>query len=123
MKRVEDWLKQAERDLEEAKHAKAGGYYELACFLSQQSAEKAIKALLQLNGLEKRGHSISHLIQNPPADIFQCATFLDKQYVLTRCPDVYPEGSPYEFYTEKDADDCMNCAVKILNWVKGEMQK
>ncbi|WP_225905782.1 HEPN domain-containing protein [Stygiolobus caldivivus] len=28
-KRVEDWLKQAERDLEEARFANSGGYYEL----------------------------------------------------------------------------------------------
>ncbi|MGC9106518.1 MAG: HEPN domain-containing protein [Thermoprotei archaeon] len=121
MKRIDDWLKQAERDLEEAKYAKSGGYFELSCFLSQQCAEKAVKALLQHKGIERRGHSITHLLENPPTDILQCATFLDKQYVPSRYPDVYPEGSPYEYYTERDAEECINCALKILNWVKREI--
>jgi HEPN domain-containing protein len=123
MKRAEDWIKQAERDLEEAKYAESGGYYELACFLSQQCAEKAVKGLLQFRGVEKRGYSISHLLENPPEDVLQCAIFLDKQYTPSRYPDVYDEGSPYEYYTQKDAEECINCAIKILNWVKGETSK
>ncbi len=123
MKRVEDWIKQAKRDLEEAKYAKRGDYYELVCFLSQQCAEKAVKGLLQFRGIERRGHSISRLLENPPEDIFQCAVFLDKQYTLSRYPDVYDEGSPYEYYTQKDAEECINCAIKILDWVKGEISK
>lgn len=91
-------------------------------FLSQQSAEKAVKALLQYRGIERRGHSILHLIQNPPNEILECVTYLDKQYTPTRYPDVYDEGSPYEYYTEKDAEECINCALKILNWVKGEIK-
>ncbi|MFP3163569.1 MAG: HEPN domain-containing protein [Acidianus hospitalis] len=121
MKRAEDWIKQAERDLEEAKYAENVGYYELAC--SQQCAEKAVKGLLQFRGVEKRGHSISHLLENPPEDVLQCAIFLDKQYTPSRYPDVYDEGSPYEYYTQKDAEECINCAIKILNWVKGETSK
>ena len=120
MRRVEDWLRQAERDLEEARYAEAGGYYELTCFLSQQCAEKAVKALLQFRGIERRGHMIIHLLDNAPADIIQCAAFLDKQYIPSRYPDVYDEGAPFEFYTKRDADECLNCAAKILNWVKGE---
>ena len=122
MKRTEDWLKQAERSLEEALHAKSGGYYELACFLSQQCAEMAAKALLHSKGTEKRGHSVSHLLINPPDDVFQCAVFLDKQYTPSRYPDAYDEGAPFEYYTEKDAEDCIKCAETILNWVKGQLK-
>ena len=56
MRRVEDWLRQAARDLEEARYAEAGGYYELTCSLSQQCAGKAVKALLQFR--ELRGGDI-----------------------------------------------------------------
>jgi len=73
VKRVSDWLRQAERDLEEAEYAKRGGYYELACFLSQQAAEKAAKALLQYLGIERRSHSVLHLLQDAPGEITQCA--------------------------------------------------
>jgi len=63
VKRASDWLRQAERDLEEVEYAKRGGYYELACFLSQQAAEKAAKALLQYLGIERRSHSVLHLLR------------------------------------------------------------
>ena len=40
------WLRQAEQDLEDAKYLKEGGRHNLACFMGQQAAEKAIKAYL-----------------------------------------------------------------------------
>ena len=42
--------------------------------------------------------------------------FLDRQYIPTRYPDVYPEGSPYEFYTEKNTDGCINCTILNKRW-------
>ncbi|BBG22855.1 HEPN domain-containing protein [Sulfuracidifex tepidarius] len=114
-------MRQAERDLEEAKYSKQGRYYELSCFLSQQSAEKAVKGLLQFHGMERKGNSVLHLIDNPPDNIRQCASYLDKQYTPSRYPDVYDEGSPFEYYTEKEADECISCAEKILSWVKREI--
>ena len=32
---------------------------------------------------------------------------------------MYDEGDPFEYYTEKDAEECIGCATKILGWVKG----
>ena len=55
----------------------------------------AAKALLHSKGTEKRGHSVSHLLINPPNDVFQCAVFLDKQYTPSRYPDAYDEGAPF----------------------------
>jgi Uncharacterized conserved protein related to C-terminal domain of eukaryotic chaperone, SACSIN len=122
VKRASDWLRQAERDLEEVEYAKRGGYYELACFLSQQAAEKAAKALLQYLGIERRSHSVLHLLQDAPGEVVQCAAHLDKHYIPARYPDAYVEGAPYEYYTERDADECLNCALRILNWVKGRVK-
>lgn len=45
--RVEDWLRQADKDLKHARNSVADGDYEWACFAAQQSAEKALKALYQ----------------------------------------------------------------------------
>jgi len=122
VRRTEDWLKQAEKDLEEAEYARRGKYYELCCFLSQQCAEKAVKALLQSKGIERRGHSVTHLLQDAPIEIAECASYLDRQYAPSRYPDVYDEGAPFEYYSEKDAEECVNCAIKILNWVKGDIK-
>ncbi len=56
------WLKQAVIDLEWAERiAKEGGYH-IACFLSQQVAEKALKAFLYSCGEELvLGHSVARL--------------------------------------------------------------
>ena len=57
------WLKQAERDLDDAQYAFSGERYSLVCFLSQQAAEKAIKAFLYLSGEERvLGHSVADLL-------------------------------------------------------------
>jgi len=40
-----DWYEQGKRDLERAKLDVDHGFYEWACFTSQQSAEKVIKGL------------------------------------------------------------------------------
>ena len=42
------WLKQAMEDLKWAKHLLKEGAYYLVCFLSQQIAEKSLKAYLLL---------------------------------------------------------------------------
>ena len=39
------WLEQAEDDLDFARHAMAGEFFHQVCFISQQAAEKALKAL------------------------------------------------------------------------------
>lgn len=49
-RRHRDWLRQAKRDLEHARHALQDKEYEWSCFASQQSAEKAVKAVYQKIG-------------------------------------------------------------------------
>ena len=39
------------------------GFYEWACFISQQAAEKAAKAVLQRWGAEAWGHSVVRLLE------------------------------------------------------------
>ena len=57
------WLKQAEKDLNSARNSLGSGDYEWACFQSQQSAEKALKAVLYLRGYRKvLTHSIFELV-------------------------------------------------------------
>jgi len=55
VERSADWLRQAKRDLENAEYELKGGFYEWACFLSQQAAEKAGKAVIQKLGAEALG--------------------------------------------------------------------
>ncbi len=47
MDRSQDWLDEARGDLEHARSDMDRGFYNWACFSSQQSAEKAVKAVFQ----------------------------------------------------------------------------
>ncbi len=56
------WLRQAERDLDDARYAFKGKRYNLTCFLAQQAAEKALKGYLYAQGAELvMGHSVREL--------------------------------------------------------------
>lgn len=57
------WLRQAERDLDDARYAFKGKRYNLTCFLAQQAAEKALKGYLYAQGAELvMGHSVRELV-------------------------------------------------------------
>ena len=91
--RSDDWFKQAKRVLENAKYEYDGGFYEFSCFLSQQSAEKSMKALYHKIGAEAFGHSVTGLIQRFTfkekfdVKLLNEAKELHKAYIPTRYPD------------------------------------
>lgn len=47
MERSKDWMDEAEGDLDHAKSDMERGFYNWACFSSQQASEKAVKAVFQ----------------------------------------------------------------------------
>jgi len=124
MKRTMDWFRQSLRNLRSAEVNFDAGLYEETCYESYQAAEKAIKALLNHFGYEKRGHSLLYLVKsivengvNVPEDIMNCILELDKHYIPSRYPDVFDEGSPMDYYSVNDGERCLNCARKIVEWV------
>lgn len=129
VKRTWDWLKQAERDLENARYEARGGYFEMACFLSQQAAEKAVKALYQELGAEAFGHSVAGLLQRLPEEhrpsrrLIDLAHQLDKAYIPTRYPNALPEGAPFEAYTEEEAMRLISYAEQIIKFCKDILSK
>jgi HEPN domain-containing protein len=47
---------------------------------------------------------------------------LDRYYIPTRCQDALtPPAIPYETYTEKDAQEAIEFAEKIVKLVKNEL--
>jgi len=66
--RSTDWMEQSKRDLQMAGQAAASGFPEWACFIAQQAAEKAIKAVYQKKGGVAWGHSVADLLQGLPGD-------------------------------------------------------
>ncbi|HWP37153.1 MAG TPA: HEPN domain-containing protein [Gemmatimonadales bacterium] len=120
--RAHDWLNQARRDLDLAKHAVAGGFHEWACFAAQQAAEKAVKATVSVLGGEARGHAIVAIASALPksaqlaADLTDAARRLDRHYVPTRDPTGFDRGTPHEYYTAQDSSTAIKDAEAILKF-------
>jgi len=118
-------MDQAQRDLAMAGQARATGYFEWACFISQQAAEKAIKAVYLKSGAVAWGHSVIDLLEglrqrhDIPADLFRIARGLDRSYVPARYPDGFSRGKPADYFDKEDADDAVCGAERILQFCDG----
>jgi HEPN domain-containing protein len=119
------WLRQAEHDLDDAHFVITGKRYGLACFLSQQSAEKGMKAFLLASGAETVwGHSVAELCRDAvklDASFEAMIPFgasLDKYYIPTRYPDSLPGGIPAEAFDAWDAEKAVKTTEAILTHVR-----
>jgi HEPN domain-containing protein len=119
------WLRQAQQDLQDAQFTREGNRFNLACFLSQQAAEKAIKAYLYYRGAEDVwGHSLIDLCED--AKIFEMffdtvkseARQLDKYYYITRYPEFLPGGTPSEAFDRVDADRAIELSQIVVEFVR-----
>jgi HEPN domain-containing protein len=125
MERSADWMDQAEGDLEHARSDLKGGFYDWACFSSQQAAEKAVKAVFQKLGAEAWGHSVADLLEELsksrriPEELMDLALELDKVYIPARYPNAHPSGSPRRRYTKNEAQRIVEYAARIVNFCKG----
>lgn len=126
--RARDWFAQAEKDLAHASLAQAGGSHEWACFASQQSAEKAVKALHLHLGQEAWGHVVAKLLSElqmagmaQMADLIDRGMVLDNFYVPSRYPNGHPDGAPFEHYGRLQSNEAIGHAREILAFVRAQM--
>ena len=112
------WLEQAALDLAAAEDV-AERHAHVACFLCQQAAEKAVKALLYAQGAERRtGHNISELLSRLPggSDLVDAADALalDLLYQATRYPDALGGAVPGRLFTKAQATEALAVAQRIV---------
>ena len=125
--RAEDWLKQADRDLEQAESSRADLRHEWACFAAQQAAEKAVKALHLHCGQEAWGHVVARMLRDLPAsvavpdDLIDKAKVLDNAYIPARYPNGHPDGAPFEHYGPLQSDEAIRYARETLEFVRAQM--
>ncbi len=124
MREAQRWLNQAKNDLEAAKWNSEGKFYAQACFLSQQAAEKALKAYLYSIGKRKIiTHSTFTLAKECAQEntafnsILSICAELDKHYIPSRYPNGLPDSTPSEVYLKQDALDSINNSQKILDFI------
>jgi len=125
MDRSKDWIEEAEGDLEHAKNDLESGFYNWACFSSQQSAEKAVKAVFQKMHAEAWGHSVADLLKelserHRVSDrIIDRGLELDKAYIPARYPNAHPAGAPRSRYTREEAERLIHHAEEIFKFCSG----
>ncbi|MDI6723131.1 MAG: HEPN domain-containing protein [Methanobacterium sp.] len=122
---VSNWWKQALKDLESAsKNLEIKEYY-VAAFLSQQAAEKALKALYIHKLKESSGptHSLLFLGRSVkiPDEFLSGLRKLSPDFVITRYPDA-ANGVPYELYDDEIARERLKIAKGVVKWVEQELK-
>jgi len=120
------WMAQSENDLQFAKMALKEGFFSQCCFISQQAAEKAVKAVHYKQGVRiVIGHSIFQLIgkllEEPLTELTEKAKLLDQFYITSRYPNGIPGGSPFEVFTRKQAEEAIQGAELIYQWAEAQI--
>lgn len=119
-------MNQARFDLKAAEWNLEGGFYNTVCFLSQQAAEKALKAAIYFSGISRRKlltHSVFELSREAMKaipnlkDNLENARELDLHYIPSRYPNGLVSGYPHEFYGESTAQKALNSARKFIDLV------
>ena len=123
------WLQQSQHDLDAARHAAAGEFHALACFLCQQSAEKAVAGYLFARGADHVwGHALADLCEDAMQldksfDVIKSvAMLLDKHYQPTRYPSGLPGGVPHLAYDQTDSGRAIEIAEDVLEFVETRMR-
>ncbi len=125
--RSKDWWRQAQRDSDKARLDFEHGYYEWCCFTAQQAAEKALKALYYHNNQSVRGHSLLRLLEGVSAiipvteNLLHQARVLDRYYQESRYPNGFPEGSPFDFFDQKIAEEALGALRAILEFCSNHL--
>lgn len=123
------WFEQAEADRKGAQLLFDGESYHLACFISQQVAEKALKAFIYAQGEEfVVGHSVESLSRwaaeyDPDFEkLRQKVALLDGYYIPTRYPNGLPDSIPARVYNRHAAEETMLMADQVLYLVRQKLR-
>lgn len=125
--RANDWLKQAVRDLEQAKDSQKAKRHEWACFAAHQAAEKAVKALHLNSGQEAWGHVVAKLLSELPVraavspELIEKGRVLDTFYIPPRYPNSHPQGAPFEHYGPLQSKEAIEYAGEIIEFARSKM--
>ncbi|MCH7526407.1 MAG: HEPN domain-containing protein [Planctomycetes bacterium] len=117
------WLDRSKSSLSLARQPKPDqAHWADLCYLAQQAAEKALKALYQHHHAEGWGHVLDHLVAGLLGDepdllrLRDTAKILDKFYIPTRYPNGLEAGAPADAYTEVEAGQAIQYAQEIISF-------
>lgn len=118
---VERLLRQADRDLENARKNLGIEAYEVAAFLAQQAVEKYLKGAWVVTKKQPapHTHALTELGDGlgVPADLRRHLADLTSDYTVSRYPDA-ANGVPYELYDEITARTKVENAETVIRWLR-----
>lgn len=114
-------IKQAERDLENARKNIGIEAYEVAAFLAEQAVEKYLKAYWMIKKKEAapHTHSLTELgdALGVPKQLRKHLVNLTADYTTARYPDA-ANGVPYEVYDRETAESKVAAGEALLTWLR-----
>lgn len=118
---AERLIKQAERDLTNARKNIDIGAFEVAAFLAEQAVEKHLKACWMIVRREAapHTHSLTELgdALGVPAGDRKHLVYLNPDYTTARYPDA-ANGVPYEVYDRPTAESKVQAAEEAFRWLR-----
>ena len=121
------WLRQAGFDIQAAELSIQSGFYEWACFQSEQCVEKALKSVLVHGGYRPpKIHKISILVSlcNNTNPEFSKTKFsfrdIESFTFISRYPFLIPgeNMAPHDYITYEDAKLCLNEAKQFFQQIQ-----
>ena len=116
---VKMWLRKAKQDLDSAKYNFKGKKYDVCAFLCQQSAEKALKALLlKKTGEIRKIHDLVELGKNVglPLKLLDGSKELTLSYIYIRYPGIKEVKN-----LNKIVEEFLKLSEEILKWVERQL--
>lgn len=124
------WYDEAGSDLAFARVGLREGFCSKVCFLCQQAAGKALKAIAYGDGERLvPGHSLQDLLDrllasHPSMETLRdCCRALDQYYVLTRYPNALPGGVPHRSYTEAQAREAIAGCERVMEAAREPLRR
>ena len=118
---VQAWMKQGEDELEKARILFEHDKYDGAAVFAQQAAEKFLKALYiaRFQVMPTRTHDIQILAMalGAPSELAAIGRPLTEDYFRAKYPDL-AGAAPYEVFDANIANERIQQAEKIRDWVK-----
>lgn len=122
---VQRLLKQADRDLHNARGNLTIQAYEVAAFLAQQAVEKYLKGAWVVARKEPapHTHALTELGDGlgVPSDLRRYLADLTPDYTISRYPDA-ANAVPYELYDEATALTKVGNAEAVIAWLRRRIE-
>jgi HEPN domain-containing protein len=119
----EEWLRQAEYDIQTAEAMLQAERYIYTVFMCHLAIEKMFKALYtkRLNKIPPKTHELVYFIKklslNLPEDIAEFIGTLSEAHIVTRYPDEL--SKVLQYFPKDKTEEILSKSKEVVQWIKG----